>query len=29
VAVLGLCNVVGLVPGFKAARNPGESLRAE
>ena len=29
VAVLGLSNVVGLVPGFRAARHPGEALRAE
>ncbi len=28
-AVFGLCTVVGLVPGIRAARNPGESLRAE
>ncbi len=29
VAVLGLSNAVGLVPGFRAARRPGEALRAE
>ena len=28
-AVLGLSNAVGLVPGFRAARHPGEALRAE